>query len=63
MKHGDELPLETLDGPWVKDDPEMWIGLATPMDLWLAWERETCKCQARCKCDDWKEAEPRGKNP
>lgn len=52
MKHGDELPLETLDGPWVKDDPEMWLGLATPMDLWLAWERETCKCEARCECDD-----------
>lgn len=50
MKHGEELPLETLDGPWVKDDPEMWIGLAAPVGL-----RRPCTCEARCECDDEKQ--------
>lgn len=53
MKHGEEIAFSEDDG-----DIELWWGLATPMEL-----REPCECQALCRCDDWKEALPGGKNP
>lgn len=55
MKHGEEIAY--WEG---SSDPDLWFGLATPISLYLAWEREFCKCQARCECDDWKEAPPGG---
>ena len=42
QKHGEEIAF--TEGT---DDPEMWWGLATPMDM-----RESCECEARCECED-----------
>lgn len=45
QNHGEEIAF--TEGSDVQDDPEMWWGLATPMDM-----REPCKCEARCECGD-----------
>lgn len=43
VKHGEEINF------WQdEDDPEMWFGLAMPMDVYLA---RGCRCEARCECE------------
>lgn len=44
MKHGEEINFWHDD-----DDPEMWFGLAMPMDVYLARE---CRCEVYCECED-----------
>lgn len=52
MKHGGEINFWQGD-----DDPDLWFGLAMPMDVYLALEN--CKCEARCECDGGNRQEQR----